>query len=545
MGGRIQRIVVGVAALACVGGGCMTSPWQAARNDRPALLPPIVTPGKRMANALARREESRREGSRISPAPALAASSKTGGVDPAAMTAVLAELQATGAIDPAAQQQLLDDLQRTDPALWPQMIQVFRGTLAYQRQLKQAKSARQPSPTSLATVSAAAPAGLQSFPSTTPAARPEQRSPATLLDQARPAPNEPSAITTAPRNQSPPAIQTPARAIAVEPLPPVKSDRAPQPVSASSVVAASLSRPATNRATTVQAIDTEETSPASSNRANPRAVERAVHHLETGAAISQTPGQPSDRRQRSSEAPQRLAAPPAAIGWQESLSQAIKTLESQLTGPPRTDEEIRQQATLRMLYLAAGQSDKAARQIEGIPPRQQDFWAKELYGLDVLLDAEGRPQLDQRAAEAALHLSEAQSRLSEMATLVVRNLAFCTEVTSYGVYKPFAENRYSPGQEVLLYAEIDNFKSESSEEGYHTALRSSYQILDRQGHRVTEHEFSVTKDDCRNPRRDFFILYNLFMPKRIYPGNYTLQLTIEDTLSHKIGQSSIEFEIKQ
>ena len=35
------------------------------------------------------------------------------------------------------------------------------------------------------------------------------------------------------------------------------------------------------------------------------------------------------------------------------------------------------------------------------------------------------------------------------------------------------------------------------------------------------------------------------MPKRIYGGTYTLQLTIEDTLSQKIGQSTLEFTIKE
>ena len=39
--------------------------------------------------------------------------------------------------------------------------------------------------------------------------------------------------------------------------------------------------------------------------------------------------------------------------------------------------------------------------------------------------------------------------------------------------------------------------------------------------------------------------YHIWLPKRIYGGRYTLQLTIEDTLSQKIGQSSIEFTIKE
>jgi hypothetical protein len=34
------------------------------------------------------------------------------------------------------------------------------------------------------------------------------------------------------------------------------------------------------------------------------------------------------------------------------------------------------------------------------------------------------------------------------------------------------------------------------------------------------------------------------MPPRINPGNYTLQLTIEDLKSQKVGQTSVELTIK-
>ncbi len=55
----------------------------------------------------------------------------------------------------------------------------------------------------------------------------------------------------------------------------------------------------------------------------------------------------------------------------------------------------------------------------------------------------------------------------------------------------------------------------------------------------------MTEEYCQNQRRDFFMRYHVWLPKRIYSGRYTLQLTIEDTLSQKIGQSSLEFTIKE
>jgi hypothetical protein len=161
-----------------------------------------------------------------------------------------------------------------------------------------------------------------------------------------------------------------------------------------------------------------------------------------------------------------------------------------------------------------------------------------------LLDAKKAADPMARTAEAKQHLSEGVARLGEQAPLEVRNLSFCTQVQSYGCYTPFKKYEFQPGQEVLLYAEVENFGIESTPKGYHTSLRSSYQILDGNGQRIADHANSNTEEYCQNPRRDFFIGYQLRMPQRINPGKYTLQLTIEDVKSQKVGQTSVELTIK-
>ena len=97
---------------------------------------------------------------------------------------------------------------------------------------------------------------------------------------------------------------------------------------------------------------------------------------------------------------------------------------------------------------------------------------------------------------------------------------------------------------LLLYAEVENFAAESTPKGYHTAMRSSYQIFDSRNQRVADDRGTTTEEHCQRPRRDYFIGYHLTLPKRIYPGKHTLQLTVEDLKSHKVAQSSIEFVIR-
>src|SRR5262249_46812745 len=148
-----------------------------------------------------------------------------------------------------------------------------------------------------------------------------------------------------------------------------------------------------------------------------------------------------------------------------------------------------------------------------------------------------------RAVEAEAHLRSAERALAQTAPLAVRNPAFCTEVTSFGLIKPFAKYEFKPGQEVLLYTELENFASDPTDKGYHTAMHSSYQILDSRGAKVAEQDYAITEEYCRNPRRDYFLRYFFYLPKQIPGGNYTLQLAVEDVLGRKIGQTSVQFAI--
>jgi hypothetical protein len=122
-------------------------------------------------------------------------------------------------------------------------------------------------------------------------------------------------------------------------------------------------------------------------------------------------------------------------------------------------------------------------------------------------------------------------------------MAFCTEVLSYGVHTDVPAANFAAGQQLLLYAEIDAFKSQRTADGFYTALRSRYDIIDDRGRRVFASELPAIDETCRNQRRDYFVRYFLTLPSDIEPGHYVLQLTVEDTLGHTSGVSSIPMSI--
>ena len=236
--------------------------------------------------------------------------------------------------------------------------------------------------------------------------------------------------------------------------------------------------------------------------------------------------------------------PTAAEGWEGHVDKAIELLGSAVDASPQSDCDFARHARLRMLYLSKGQRDEALRPIPALAPAMQDFWSKQFYGLATLLDPKLITESGRRSAEAKQHLEGAVAKLGDSCPLVVRNLAFVTEIQSYGSYKPFDKYEFVPGQRVLLYAEVENFTSSETARGFHTVTRSSYQVFDSSGRRIDEHEFSPSEEYCRRPRRDFFIGYEFCLPERIYPGKHVLQLTVADLNSQKIGQTVIEFTVK-
>jgi hypothetical protein len=503
--------IVGVClAAACAGGGCATfalgdkpepaaagtdhSPPPARTADASTAGRPSSEPGKPPANqASAARAPGapsqgawvRGDGANSKRTPTAA----TGIADAAAMTEILAELQTLGAIEPDAQQRLIEDLRNSNPAFWPQLLQTYRVALEYRRR---AAAKTQVSANDLPRMDVAAHTGERL------ASGDRTGSPARLENAAVSAPPAPLA--------SPQAI----------PMRPA--------VAASDALQAR--HPPAADALPGGAIVPQSPAPVGSANVAPPAKQDATAAASASSAPSVTSPAPTSE--------------PAA------LIAAIAELEQQTRDTPRDADAAARHVHLRLLYLVAGRRQDAFRPIAGLAPAQQEYWSNQLFALSTYLDTQRVTDPGRRAAEAALHLSKAAAALSDEGPLVVRNLTFCQEVTSFGVVKRCETPEFKPGEQVLIYAEVENFKSEQTTRGWHTSFEASYQLLDSQGQRVAKEDLPLTDEpDCQNRRRDYFIRYFVTLPKTIHDGHYTLELMVEDAVARKIGQSTIELTVKQ
>lgn len=409
----------------------------------------------------------------------------TSAPDPQAMHRVIAEIQELGAMDPGAREELLENLKQTDPRLWPLVVQQVRANLAWRQRVEQREM--------VAGSSSVSPQSRSPWPS-------PPRDQAAVRSANGESGGTQSPSESFPRQRGLPAGGSSPPASNHAALPPPK-----KPAGA---------RPSTG-------------DPTRSDK------------------LARTP--PPDRQAEDEPAAEVIALShqsKADDDWQTHLEEAIRLLESDVARSPQSDGESARQARLRMLYLLGNRRDEALRPVPSLAPAMQDFWSKQLYGLATLMDPQQISESSHRKAEAKQHLDAAVSKLGESCPLVVSNLAFVTEIELFGRYKPFEKYQFEPGQEVLLYAELENFESKETPRGFHTATRSSYQIFDSSGRRVAEHEFSPSEEYCPTARRDYFIGHQFTLPRRIFPGKHVLQLTVADLNSEKIGQSLIEFAVK-
>jgi hypothetical protein len=514
----VGAIVAGLAS-----GGCQT-PWPgggASRWDTSQASPAAgVSTDGRSATADA-----------ATPLPDVRLGSTSTG-DEQAMVAVLDDLQQVGQIDPTAQQELLEQLRKTEPAMRPLVAQQFRASLAYHQQLA-ARSTAPPTPTTasgLVPDCLASPereGGLETLGSLVD---PRQLRGDTAYEDAL-AQATPAAIPVPGLDDAGAATSAPEvpRAFAAEPD----------------------SSPLAQREEVVARSMTSTMASFNANDGRLRGVEPAVlHTLSAGPAGSSAfpDALPAEEEERHSP-PDPLSVTTdsrsndAKADWRQLVDEAAADLSRRVPDSPQCTAEVHQHVSLRILELLAGHTEEALRPIPDISPAEQEYWSAQLFELATYLDHHARPDEKRRAAAAAVHLDEALAHLREVSALSVRNLSFCKQVYGYGVYEPCDSDSFAPGLQISLYAEVENYRSDSTEKGYSTALGTSYKIVNDKNERVDGGQFPDVEDCCRSRRRDFHIQYGLTVPKDIEPGTYRLELLVKDRLSDKIGHAYIPLKI--
>ncbi|TWU26893.1 hypothetical protein Pla52o_07480 [Novipirellula galeiformis] len=263
----------------------------------------------------------------------------------------------------------------------------------------------------------------------------------------------------------------------------------------------------------------------------------------TSSDQASSPVATASMQAKASSAPAGGASSVEGVSDQVLYETLLKRVASPVAGESEA-ERARRMITARHLMVLAGNPDQAVEKIEGMTDKEQEYLRHQLLGLWTMVDPEGHPVQSRRFSSALPQLREATKYLAAATdALEVRSLAFCTEILAYGQVKPFASKRFQPGQQVILYCEVENFIARKNDEGFQTHLQGSYDILDANNQKVASQLLPADQQTSANYLRDYFIAYQMHLPQQIGPGAYRLQLTMEDVEGKKYGQASISFEI--
>lgn len=231
-----------------------------------------------------------------------------------------------------------------------------------------------------------------------------------------------------------------------------------------------------------------------------------------------------------------------SVTWKTRLDEAIELAEQRLNRmkEPADSERV----NLRLLKALRGQME----QMESSPPgafsaNEAQYWQHQLEAITAMLGtpASGNQAITdyrrhQTAHKTLEHLRHAVSQLESMASLKVTSGHFCTEITGFGQFRTFASNEFSPGQKMLVYCEVENYRTlehpSTTGNDFHTRLRGSFAIYDSNGKVAQQAEYPTVDDVARKRRRDFY----MYMPVTLGdlpPGQYVLHALVEDVHGNK------------
>lgn len=234
----------------------------------------------------------------------------------------------------------------------------------------------------------------------------------------------------------------------------------------------------------------------------------------------------------------------------DRIAQLVDDLDRSLADAKPGDDPaerlafVEKHVLLRLLYLANDQQERAFVAIPGLDSDEQAFWKSYLWATANYFDAEGIEQPQDRAGQAITQLRDAIRSLQAKARLELRHVTFCEKISSFGNYEPVDGKEFAARKEILVYAEVENFRSEVKADGtFLTLLKSSAEIYDQNGELVGERvDFGPSEDRSRVHRRDFFLAFQFALPD-MPPGTYRLNLAVEDQLSGRTDTHTLNFTV--
>ncbi len=127
--------------------------------------------------------------------------------------------------------------------------------------------------------------------------------------------------------------------------------------------------------------------------------------------------------------------------------------------------------------------------------------------------------------------------------LAARNACFASAVRGWGDVVRFPADRFRPGQEVIVYVELDNLSAGTSPAGRTTRIDAALRLVDGAGRSLHDWRFEPLSETRPALRRDYFARYVVRIPEAAPGGACRLELEVTDTHAGSKATVALPLEI--
>jgi len=120
----------------------------------------------------------------------------------------------------------------------------------------------------------------------------------------------------------------------------------------------------------------------------------------------------------------------------------------------------------------------------------------------------------------------------------------CRRVLGFGSVEPWGAPDARPGQSLILYCEMAGLRYEPEGDRFRSRLAATLELIPEGTDRPAWAEsLGAAEDECRRPRRDYYVSYRIALPAGLAPGPYRLRLTQADQLAGRSTSRTIPLTI--
>jgi hypothetical protein len=125
----------------------------------------------------------------------------------------------------------------------------------------------------------------------------------------------------------------------------------------------------------------------------------------------------------------------------------------------------------------------------------------------------------------------------------IRNACFASRVRAWGVVDRFETSEFQPGQELIVYFELDKLASRESADGHTTRIETALKLVAADGRRVHEWAFEPLEETCGSHRHDYFARYLVALPASAPAGPCHLEMAVTDTVAGRTAHVSLPLDV--